>query len=150
MVQYAVTFTIRPQHYCLEVDAQALILGNALTNVFDSKTFKRFFVFELTKNMNVHAHGIIETRKGVFVKSTVERMFHDKIRRNKIIGISEIKETFTHPKDPEKTWFDYCVKDIEKTQKEMPDIHPVFCDDYEYVHQYDHTYDDDCFEIGNK
>ena len=74
-------FHVKPNLYRYSLEDQFDIFLNEYKKLFpENKKYKRTLVMEITKNCNIHAHGIM------YFDS--RRQFFDKIRKNKVIGFA--------------------------------------------------------------
>lgn len=115
----AFTITLKPSEYRHTYEDQYKGTAYLLKSIFDSAGCKYSMVAELTKQYNVHYHGIM--------KVPLERgrdsckWFFDRLRKLSCIGRSECEQVMNYDK-----WTVYLAKDIKRDL----DIVTVLKDDY--------------------
>jgi len=123
-VLYAFTVTLKPKPYFLlmaedQYDDTAMPLAEHLRAI----GLKFTLVSELTKNFNIHYHGIITLPLGKDVN--VRKKFVDSFRRSKLFGFVKIDQITN-----EEGWIDYIGKSLDEVYNA---IHrrPIIKDDFE-------------------
>lgn len=115
----AFTITLKPTEYRHTYQEQYKGTAHILTSIFDSNGCKYSMVAELTKQYNIHYHGIM--------KVPLERgrdscaWFFDRLRKLTCFGRSECEQVMNYDK-----WTKYIAKDIKRDL----DIVTVIKDDY--------------------
>lgn len=109
----AVTFTIQPKHYKECLARQYELVKEELRVT----PFAISVVAEITKSGNLHLHGIVEAKEPK--RGTLKQHIIDHFRKAKVVGFIYVKEIT----DLEK-WIGYCLKDFEKTKKDL-DFAPI-------------------------
>lgn len=112
----AITLTIQPKHYRENIDKQYDLVKNELLMA----PFYLSLVTEITKNGNLHFHGlvkefIIANRK----RGTFRQFIHNFFRKSKVIGFVNLTEV-----TDQRGWYEYCFKDYNKTKEDL-DFAPI-------------------------
>jgi len=112
-IKYAFTVTLKPQ--CFKKDARAQFEGtaDAIEEILCGLGYNVTCVAELTKNYNIHFHGIITFTKFSFYVN-YQKLFVDKFRNNKVFGFVNIKQM-----EDESGWIEYISKDFQTTFKSI-------------------------------
>lgn len=108
-LDFAITLTMKPRLFKNKLEDQYDMLKDEITRL--TKFNSCIFVCELTKSMNVHAHGLVRARS--------KRLVYDIFRSSNIIGFILVK-----PKVSEG-WLDYMFKDVKETKETLFCRHPL-------------------------
>lgn len=127
---YAITITLRPQMYRLDVNTQHEIAMKIIVDTFRPWICKRTVIAELTKSYNVHYHGIISSKSKC---PHFKKWIFDQFRQDKTIGFLCIK-----PVTDYNVWATYITKDYVETGKYVRnfvlfDDYKVLNDDYKFT-----------------
>jgi len=120
MTDYFFTITLRPVMYKKDIDEQYDISVNQLLTELKILSDKITLVVELTKQMNVHMHGLIYSDKFTF-----RRKFINAFRQSKIFGFVQLNPLY----DKDKTR-DYLIKDLSNS-KILINRQPIIIDNYD-------------------
>jgi len=101
-VDYALTITLRPVMYMHVAQKQYDIIVPEILSIFTE--CKLILVPELTKQYNVHFHGIINVP--LCDGRDPQKWIHDKVRLHRKIGMICIKQITDYD-----IWLTYCMKD---------------------------------------
>lgn len=108
-VEYAFTLTLKPKIFAQEPEDQydktSAHASARLKTLSDQFTL----IAELTKNYNIHYHGII---KFPLSKKDLMKEFYKCFRTDLIIGFVNIRQIDDMPK-----WTEYISKDLDRTCK---------------------------------
>lgn len=108
-VEYAYTLTLKPKAFAQEPEDQydktSAHASARLKTLSDQFTL----IAELTKNYNIHYHGII---KFPLSKKNLMKEFYKCFRTDLIIGYVNIRQIDDKPK-----WLEYISKDLSKTKE---------------------------------
>lgn len=121
-VDYAITLTLKPILYKHTCEEQFSIVATSIRNNFPNCKFT--LLAELTKQYNVHFHGIIKVDLNKIVCHP-EKYLYDRIRQYKHLGFAVIKQITEY-----QIWIDYITKDYNIT-KQKANIDPFVKDDYD-------------------
>lgn len=115
----AFTITLKPSEYRRTYEDQYKGSCYLLTSIFNAGGCKYTMVAELTKQYNIHYHGIIKipTERG---KDSI-KWFFDRLRLLSFIGRSECEQVKNYEK-----WTTYIMKDVDRDI----DVLTVIKDDY--------------------
>lgn len=107
-VEYAFTLTLKPKIFAQEpedqYDKSSAHASARLNTLSDQFTL----IAELTKNYNIHYHGII---KFPLKKKDLMKEFYKCFRTDLIIGFVNIRQI-----DDKSKWIDYISKDLCRTK----------------------------------
>jgi len=101
-VDYALTITLKPMMYVHVAQKQYESLVPEILNIF--RECKLILVPELTKQFNVHFHGIINVP--LCDGRDPSKWIHDKVRTHRKIGMICVKQMTDY-----EGWYTYCMKD---------------------------------------
>lgn len=118
--EFAVTFTLKPVMHRYPAEQQYDRSASLLTQELQSRGMRVTLVAELTKNADIHYHGII--RVPAQVTRDVNKYVKDMFRTSKIFGFSNIKMCDDLP-----GWIDYISKDLLHTHMVIG-RRPILCD----------------------
>lgn len=111
-VEYSFTITIQPKYYKLEPEAQYDLVIKHIKEKLSTITDTVTMVAELTKNYNIHMHGLCTFYINPN-KDNIKEWY--KCWRNDIyVGYSNIKQCTDKP-----GWLEYMSKDFERTMKSL-------------------------------
>jgi len=110
--EYAFTLTVNPQLFKRTVVHQLNCTAKTLNSLFPHAKIST--VMELTKNYNVHYHGIIQFHYADLKDKVPESYWHNKLRNHATLGYSVLK-----PMVDEKGWKEYILKDLPRTEAEL-------------------------------
>lgn len=116
---YSFTVTLKPAMYKMDIDAQYDATCNELHLALRQISTKFTMLAELTKNMNIHYHGVIRMGKS-------KRNFVNLFRNHKKFGFINIR-VITNGLEG---WSAYLKKDLENTYFET-NRRPIIIDNYE-------------------
>lgn len=122
--KYAITVTLRPQQYSNPAEEQYDMTYHVLPPFLSQFGIQSTIVAELTKQFNIHYHGIVTCQVQPSIPS-LEKWITDKFRKHKIFGYVYVKVI-----DNEPVWEDYIIKDYESTKKLLYGRSPVIVDDF--------------------
>lgn len=116
--QYAITLTLKPTQYKKTPEEQYRLLEDALFEINHKckSWLKMDILCELTKNYNIHAHGIFIFNLGNHKLKHVHNLFRD----SKIFGFIYIK-----PIDNYNVWYDYITKSRLHFLQQMDKCVPI-------------------------
>jgi len=117
--QYALTITLNPKLFTLDVLTQRNQLMSVLNGLIADEKLDLSIIVEFTTSFNIHAHGFVK----VPLKVTRNPMFliHDIFRKYKtVVGFICIKPITNY-----HTWLHYCLKDYHITKIELEGENPV-------------------------
>jgi len=117
---YAFTVTIHPRHYKNIAEVQYETTYKALLLALLPQCLLTL-VCELTKNANVHYHGVLKVPLHKY--KDVNKWFRDLFRGSKLFGFVNLT-----PITDEAGWFAYLTKDLAHTSKVMS-RRPILRDD---------------------
>jgi len=123
-VDYAVTLTLKTKMRDLETERQYNASSQEVIQLFTCNNIKATIIYELTKNDDIHYHGICKMPLQKHIRDNVIWL-RNRFRRNKIIGFVCIK-----PVDDYHKWVEYISKDIATTKQRLGNI-PILMDDYD-------------------
>lgn len=101
-VDYALTITLRPVMYIHTAQKQYDLITPEILQIFSE--CKLILVPELTKQYNLHFHGIINVP--LCDGRDPSKWIHDKVRTHRKIGMICVKQITDYD-----TWLTYCMKD---------------------------------------
>lgn len=131
---YAFTLTLKPKLFTKIAEEQYDISYYHAYLSLLKLTSKVTLVAELTKNANIHYHGVIQFPINKY--RNINKMFKDTYRNDKLIGFVDIKVMVDEP-----GWKEYLNKDIEGFKQTMlrppviVDTHDFFPKNTFYVNQ---------------
>lgn len=105
---YAFTVTLKPELFKKFAEIQYDLTSGPLKEHLYTITPKFTVVAELTKNCNIHYHGVI-----YFLTDRCKdaiKCFKDKFRNHKLFGFVDIKVI-----DDMEGWYEYISKELEHT-----------------------------------
>lgn len=113
-VKYSFTITLKPNLFQYKAEEQ--YDKSYLTLVKHLMTLSKKFsvVAELTKNYNIHYHGIITFTLHEKQKSNFMKKFTDSFRKNTCFGFVNIKQI-----TDEQGWINYITKDLKITRESI-------------------------------
>jgi len=117
--QYALTITLNPKLFTLDVLTQRNQLMSVLNGLIADEKLDLSVIVEFTQSFNIHAHGFVRvplklSRNPIF-------LIHDIFRKYKsLIGFIYIK-----PISEYHNWLHYCLKDYHLTKVELEGENPV-------------------------
>lgn len=115
----AFTITLKPVEYRKTYEDQYSGTAYLLTSIFNAGGCKYTMVAELTKQYNIHYHGIMKIPKDR-AKDPI-KWFFDRLRLLQFTGRCECEQVKNYDK-----WTTYIIKDIQRDI----DIRTVIKDDY--------------------
>lgn len=130
---YAFTITLKPVSFKLEPEQQYDKTYLHVRSQLISLGFKVTLVAELTKNMNVHYHGVINFKLGDDCKIKVIKEFHKQFRNDLIIGFVNIRQI-----DDDQKWNEYIKKSLHDTNKAIG-RRPIISDDFKIFSDFQHA-----------
>lgn len=122
-VDYTFTITLQPKLYKQEPEQQYDLTYNHVRQTLVKIAREFTLVSELTKNYNIHFHGIINFTS--VPKTDYRKLFYKVFRNDTLVGFVNIKQMTDYP-----GWKEYISKDI-KTFTESVNRRPIIWDDYE-------------------
>lgn len=119
---YAFTVTLKPVLFKdiaeQQYDKTQEVLVNTLRNFALGRSYT--IVAEMTKNCNIHYHGILKCPLNKY--KNVIKSFKDTFRHSKVFGFVDIKVM-----DDEDGWIEYITKELRTTHYEL-NRHPKIFD----------------------
>lgn len=109
---YAFTVTLKPVLFRYNADEQVRKTASELETYINGMSSEFTLVAELTKNANVHYHGIIKFPINRI--TNINKYWKDKFRNHKLFGFVDIKVM-----DDEDGWIDYISKDFVETNNSL-------------------------------
>jgi len=125
-VDYFYTITLKPSCYDNIAEHQYDITWKPVYDLIKSLPCKLTMVAEVTRNMNIHYHGIVSFLVLPGIKSYI-KAFKDKFRLAKHIGYTNITQIENHQQVK-----DYITKDLHQT-KELIGRPPVISNEQNYI-----------------
>jgi len=119
--RYSFTVTLKPKCFLKPAEDQYDMSVKVLCQLLQTKVNCYTLVAELTKNANVHYHGIVNFKMGI---RNINKYFQDMFRAHPVLGFVNIKVM-----DNEPGWVDYIKKDIKVTYESVgrrPIVHDGF------------------------
>lgn len=128
---YAFTLTINPKLFKSTIIHQLNCTARSLQSLFHHAKIST--VIELTKNYNVHYHGIIQFHKAEMKDRTPEGYWYNKLRNHPTLGYSVLKVM-----DQEEGWKEYILKDLPRTLLELEKSYynPIINDEHSLADAY--------------
>lgn len=130
---YAFTITLKPPLYRFNLREQIEKTKDKLLKM-TNYVAKLTLVAEVTKNLNVHYHGIVAFEKEDQYHGCSEQYcaaFKDVFRKSKDFGFICIKPIDNFPK-----WVAYILKDRKRTFA-LTRTHPLLCDGHELENMFE-------------
>lgn len=124
--EMAFTVTLKPKLYDYRATEQYDLSFQQIFEKLLLLSYKNQFtlVAELTKNFNIHYHGIV--KMPLEGKSCMKK-FHDAFRGSKLFGFVNIKQITEQP-----IWIEYISKEIGNT-RDLVSRPPVIYDYFSYI-----------------
>jgi len=127
-LEYAITVTLKPVMYRHAAEIQFSQTYEVLLKHLRTFTPRITLLAELTKDFNVHYHGLIQFSKDDVLRyHNLAKRFKDSFRKSKVFGHIVIVMAHDLP-----GWKEYCTKDLEETYR-LLGTGPVFIDYFNYV-----------------
>lgn len=123
--QFAVTFTLLPKLYNHVCGHQYELSRDILYNALASVGFYCTLICEVTKQCNVHYHGIIASKGPALCEDKAKMLIKNCFRDSKVIGYQYRCNHLTDYGG----WMEYITKDLRRT-KEISMIDPIFKDEF--------------------
>lgn len=108
METYAITLTIKPNHYKDDILTQY----SSSKNEIDQCPYQLSLVCEFTKAHNLHFHGLVSLPKPK--RGTAKGAIHNFFRKCKYLGFIYVVDL-----TDQRKWFQYCFKEIEVTKLDL-------------------------------
>lgn len=124
-VEYAFTITLRPKVFIHEPERQYDDACGYVNKKLMALCQDHTLIAELTKNYNVHLHGIC--RFSLYKKRDCMKDFYSCFRNDNIVGYVNIKQI-----DNLTNWITYITKDLTKTYNAI-NRRPIIYDYKEYL-----------------
>lgn len=122
-----ITLTLLPKHYVKSVEEQAMLARESLLEIMKKIQCKAIFVLEITKQYNIHIHGMLQLPK--VYQDPLKTLFQV-FRTSKVFGRKTIQQVRYYD-----SYVEYMVKDIEKTRTVI-NLWPIIRDDYNLYNSY--------------
>lgn len=124
---YAFTITLKPKMFVHPLKKQLALTKDVLKELFSLTCAQYTLVAEVTKNFNIHYHGIVNFHViNEFHNSDhYICMFKDCFRKSSQFGYTVVKVIDDFPK-----WSAYILKDRQKTYS-LTHVHPMLHDGHE-------------------
>lgn len=116
-VKYAFTITLQPKMFKFDTQQQYDETKNIIVHKIKCLSSTFDIIAELTKNHNIHYHGIITFPLHKY-KNNINKWYNH-MRNDTVIGYTNIKQI-----TEEEVWKEYISKDIHQT-KEVIDRRPI-------------------------
>lgn len=120
---YAFTVTLKPDCFKQPAEIQYDRTYNQLKEYLSDMSFYYTLVAELTKNKNIHYHGVIKFPLPNL--RDVIKMFKDRFRNDKLFGFVDIKVM-----SDSEGWLDYISKELKETYQSI-NRRPIIYDGYD-------------------
>lgn len=118
--EYAITITLAPKLRRLNTEDQEEIFRESIIETLNQSSAKASLVFELTQNMDIHAHGFIKVP--IHPTRPAKQIICNMFRRKTATGFICVKVVEDY-----QTWYSYCIKDMKETYENG--ITPIQIDD---------------------
>lgn len=106
-VDYFITFTLKPHQYLNSVELQLEKAERELEYLYEALDAEGIVVFELTKNMNVHYHSILNFRSSENIIKRLKFYILDFFRKSKVIGFIDVQAVINYDKVLKYLFYDY-------------------------------------------
>lgn len=107
---FAITLTIRPKYFPLSLERQLDISEADILTFLSDMDSRGFIIAEITKNANIHYHGIIDMNLQNRYHQKIDLYIKDYFRYSNKIGFVCVK-----PITDEVRWSQYIMKDLNST-----------------------------------